>query len=495
MGIQGRFWLVRDRGERYIDCMSDPISKQMSDTIDPIDNESCRRARMARDPRFDGEFFIGVTSTGIYCRPICPARQPAERNVTYFRHAAQAAENGFRPCLRCRPETAPNSPAWLGSATTLQRALDLIRAGTLNGDNNLQQLADRLGIGERYLRKLFQRELGISPGAVAQNQRLLLAKQLLLETQLPLTETAFAAGFGSVRRFNSAIQSAFGMPPRAMRRRRLKSTQNDRIELELHYRPPYDWDGVIAVFARHAIEGIETVSADCYCLRFALPGQIGELAVRPLKNKHALGLTLHLTEMTPLMPLIERVRRMFDLDANPTVIAQHLSQDSALATLISRYPGIRSPVKWSPEESAIRAIIGQQVSTLAARSICARLARTIQPDETIRTFPTAAALANLDDTHFPMPGRRRETLQNLQATAVKNGELCVEAFAAAKGIGPWTMAMLAMRGYGDPDAFPETDLGLLQAWEKLKPTEKLKQASKRWAPWRSYAANLLWRTL
>jgi len=450
---------------------------------------------MARDPRFDGEFFIGVKSTGIYCRPICPARQPAEHNVTYYRHAAQAAENGFRPCLRCRPETAPNSPAWLGSATTLQRALDLIRAGALNGDNNLTQLADRLGIGERYLRKLFQRELGVSPMAVAQNHRLLLAKQLLLETQLPLAETAFAAGYGSVRRFNSAIQSAFGGPPSAMRRRRQASAQGNKIELELHYRPPYDWDGVIAVFTRHAIDGVESTTEKSYSLRFALQGAVGELTVRPIKNKHALGLSLALDNAAALMPIIERVRRMFDLDANPEVIAHHLSQDSTLAALLRQYPGIRSPVKWSPEESAIRAIVGQQVSTLAAKSICARLAKTLQPDDTLRTFPAAAGLATLANTHFPMPGRRREALQNLYATAFKNGELCPDAFAAAKGIGPWTTAMLAMRGYGDPDAFPETDLGLLQAWEKLNPNEKLKQASKRWAPWRSYAANLLWRTL
>ncbi|MEP0203679.1 MAG: AlkA N-terminal domain-containing protein [Halioglobus sp.] len=475
--------------------MEDQTDKQILNPTDTIDSETCRRARMARDPRFDGEFFVGVTSTGIYCRPICPARQPAERNVTYYRHATQAAENGFRPCLRCRPETAPNSPAWLGSATTLQRALDLIRTGALNGDNNLSQLADKLGIGERYLRKLFQRELGVSPLAVAQNQRLLLAKQLLLETQLPLTETAFAAGFGSVRRFNSAIQSAFGMPPSAMRRRRQASTQRDRIELELHYRPPYDWEGVIAVFMRHAIDGIEHVTEDCYRLRFAIQGIIGELTVTPLRGKNALGLALYLDEVVHLMPIIERVRRMFDLDANPNAIAQHLSQDPTLANLLNQYPGIRSPVKWSPEESAIRAIVGQQVSTLAAKSICARLAETIQPDESIRTFPTAAALAALADAHFPMPGRRREALQNLHATAFKNGELCAEAFTAARGIGPWTTAMLAMRGYGDPDAFPETDLGLLQAWEKLNPGEKLKQACKRWTPWRSYAANLLWRTL
>ncbi|MEP4486850.1 MAG: AlkA N-terminal domain-containing protein [Halioglobus sp.] len=475
--------------------MEDQTGKQKLNSIDPIDNEACRQARMARDPRFDGEFFVGVTSTGIYCRPICPARQPAERNVTYYRHATQAAENGFRPCLRCRPETAPNSPAWLGSATTLQRALDLIRAGALNGDNNLSQLADKLGIGERYLRKLFQRELGVSPLAVAQNQRLLLAKQLLLETQLPLTETAFAAGFGSVRRFNSAIQSAFGMPPSAMRRRRQTSTHRDGIELELHYRPPYDWEGVIAVFMRHAIDGVEHVTGDCYRLRFAIQGIVGELTVRPVRGKNALGLTLHLDEVVHLMPIIERVRRMFDLDANPNAIARHLSQDPTLANLLNQYPGIRSPVKWSPEESAIRAIVGQQVSTLAAKSICARLAQTIQPDESIRTFPTAAALAALGDEHFPMPGRRREALQTLHATAFQDDELCAQAFADAKGIGPWTTAMLAMRGYGDPDAFPETDLGLLQAWEKLNPTEKLKQACKRWTPWRSYAANLLWRTL
>jgi AraC family transcriptional regulator of adaptative response / DNA-3-methyladenine glycosylase II len=475
--------------------MNSKSDQQQFDTSNPLDNEVCRRARMARDSRFDGEFFVGVTSTGIYCRPICPARQPAEKNVEYFRHATQAAESGFRPCLRCRPETAPNCPAWLGSATTLQRALELIRAGALNGDNTLQQLADRLGIGERYLRKLFQRELGVSPLAVAQNQRLLLAKQLLLETQLPLTETAFAAGFGSIRRFNSAIQSAFGMPPSQMRRRRSGSTRNDSIKLELHYRPPYDWNGVISVFARHAVEGIETVTADSYSLRFALQGYIGELTVRPLKHKHALGLTLQLNAILPLMPIIERVRRMFDLDANPEIIAQHLSSDPTLAILLRRYPGIRSPVKWSPEEAAIRAIVGQQVSTLAARSICARLASAVQPNVELRTFPSPADIALLSDGHFPMPGRRRDTLKRLASTAVNNGELDPEGFAAAKGIGPWTTAMLAMRGYGNPDAFPESDLGLIQAWEKLNQTLKLKEASKRWGPWRSYAANLLWRTL
>jgi len=229
--IKGRFWLAPTLRSRYINPVN--LYQNQSGQSTAIDPEICRRARLARDSRFDGEFFVAVRTTGIYCRPICPARPPAEKNVQYYKEAAQAAEEGFRPCLRCRPESAPHSPAWQGSSTTVQRALDLIRAGALN-TGSLEDLANRLGVGERYLRKLFQREIGVSPLAVAQNQRLLFAKKLLMETGMPITEVAFAAGFGSVRRFNSAVRNSLGFTPGELRAKRKRDTSYTDITLQLH---------------------------------------------------------------------------------------------------------------------------------------------------------------------------------------------------------------------------------------------------------------------
>lgn len=455
------------------------------------DPETCRRARLSRDPRFDGEFFLAVRTTGIYCRPVCPARQPAEKNVQYFREAAQAAAAGFRPCLRCRPEAAPGSPAWQGSGTTLNRALALINGGALN-EGSLVELADRLGVGERYLRKLFQRELGISPLAVAQNRRLLFAKQLLVETNLDMTEIAFAAGFGSVRRFNSAVRDSFGVPPSGLRRQRVAPESG--ITMQLQYRPPYDWEGVIDFFARHAVDGVEEVSAGAYRRRFDCDGGNGELTVRPLPGKHALLLTLELPRATNLMPIVAQVRRMFDLDANPQAIAEILWRNEALRPLVKRYPGIRSPLCWSATEASIRAIVGQQVSIQAARTVCARLAAACGDSA---AFPAPAAIAALDDSHFAMPGRRRDSLR-AACRLLAEGEppALLEALGQLPGIGPWTQAMVAMRGLGDPDIFPPRDLGLIRAWEALDPArEPLDAAAIQWRPFRAYAANLLWRSL
>jgi len=276
--IQGRFWLDLNAATDYIEPMN-------------IDPEICRRARLARDPRFDGEFFVAVRTTGIYCRPICPARPPAEKNVQYFRNATLAAEGGYRPCLRCRPESAPNSPAWRGSSTTVQRALDLIQAGALNA-GSLEALADRLGVGERYLRKLFQREVGVSPLAVAQNQRLLFAKKLLMETGMPITEVAFASGFGSIRRFNSAVRESFGFTPGDLRSRRKGDQTCTDIVLQLHYRPPYDWPGVIDFFGRHALEGVERVDANSYQRNILVDGELGSIHVSPISGRNALQLRL-----------------------------------------------------------------------------------------------------------------------------------------------------------------------------------------------------------
>lgn len=469
-------------------------------SVRELDPEACRRARQARDPRFDGEFFVAVTSTGIYCRPVCPARLPAERNVRYFRLAAQAAQSGFRPCLRCRPETAPGSPAWLGSSATVQRALRLIQGGALDDGGSVAGLAARLGIGPRYLLKLFRRELGVSPSDVVQHQRLLLARHLIVESALPLTDIAFAAGFGSVRRFNSAVRASFGVAPGEMRRRRGTRSSGSTssrgggsdsgMALTLRYRPPYDWPGVLAFFARHAVAGLEAVEDGVY--RRRLP-EGGTLCVRDLPGAAALRVSFDLPRPRPLQPLVSGLRRMFDLDANPEAVAGALGADPLLAPLLARFPGLRCPGHFGVWEAAVRAVVGQQISTRAAARICAGFSARCGDG-----FPPAAALAALPDDAFPMPARRRETLRGLAQRHAAEGDdgLAGDALAALPGIGPWTCAMVDLRGRGLPDAFPATDLGVLQAWEKLGLSRReLTARAGHWSPFRGYAASLLWRSL
>ncbi|MFT5710268.1 MAG: AraC family transcriptional regulator of adaptative response / DNA-3-methyladenine glycosylase II [Halioglobus sp.] len=482
-------------GRDYIVHMNPSYNITQSD--DKLNSEICRRARLARDPRFDGEFFVAVKTTGIYCRSICPARPPIEKNVLYFKNTAQAAKGGFRPCLRCRPESAPNSPAWRGTSTTVQRALDLIQTGALNGEP-LESLANRLGVGERYLRKLFKQEVGVSPLAVAQNERLLFAKKLLVETDLAMTDVAFSSGFGSVRRFNSALRESFGLTPGDLRSKRKSADNYTDITLQLHYRPPYDWAGVIGFFARHALQGIETVDANSYQRNIVVDGLPGQIRVSPIAGRHALQLTLRLPTPGHLMPIAARVRKMFDLNANPAVIHEAFENDLVLARLAIITPGIRSPVQWSIYESGVRAIVGQQVSIRAARNVSARLVAAT--GEASGAFPSPGAISCLDDSHFPMPTRRRDTLREFcRLSAKSETPLQLDSFAQLKGIGPWTTAMVAMRGYGDPDVFPPGDLGLIKAYEALKTKtddgQTLKQNIESWRPWRSYAANLLWRSL
>ncbi|MAT94483.1 MAG: 3-methyladenine DNA glycosylase 2 [Halioglobus sp.] len=460
-----------------------------------LDPRVCRRARLSRDPRFDGAFFLAVRTTGIYCRPVCPARAPAEQNVTYYASAELAARDGYRPCLRCRPESAPGSPAWMGTSTSVRRALALIRAGALN-DGSVAQLAARLGVGERYLRKLFQRELGVSPAALALNQRLLFAKKLLAETSLPMTQVAFAAGFSSVRRFNSAVRSHFRLTPQDLRRHTGSAGDGSRISLQLNYRPPYDWDGVLAFFARHAIDGVEAVDDGTYRRHFATTQGPGELSVASLRDRDALALQLSLPDQRLLMPLVARIRRMFDLDANPAAIAAVLGEDPSLRSLLRRNPGIRAPGHWSPWEAAVRAVVGQQVSTRAARGILGRFATAVPAGAAARVFPPPAALLALGDSDFPMPASRRDTLRALaRLCGEREDELDLEALAALRGVGPWTVAMVDMRGCGRPDSLPLTDLGIARAWRALAGDTPLREHARHWRPWRSYAANLLWRSL
>jgi AraC family transcriptional regulator of adaptative response / DNA-3-methyladenine glycosylase II len=319
------------------------------------DRRTCYRAFQSRDARFDGRVFVGVTSTGIYCRPICPARTPRFENCRFFASAAAAQDAGFRPCLRCRPEIAPDLAFWRGSANTVSRALALIADGALDGeDSDVERLAERLGVGGRQLRRLFQRHLGASPIAVAQTRRVLFAKQLLHDTHLPMAEVALAAGFGSVRRFNETFRDLFGRPPSALRRKGgIDSSARDGVTLRLAYRPPYDWPGMLAALAARADRRIERIEGGVWHRRIDLDGQPGSVAVAHLPARHSVVVTIRFPCVQALPSIVARVRRVFDLGADIATIDSHLARDPRLAPLIRKRPGLRAPGDWERETPAV----------------------------------------------------------------------------------------------------------------------------------------------
>jgi AraC family transcriptional regulator of adaptative response / DNA-3-methyladenine glycosylase II len=469
----------------------------------------CDRARLSRDPRFDGRFFTAVTSTGIYCRPICPAPAPKHTNVRYYPTAAAAAEAGFRPCLRCRPEAAPGTPAWLGTSATVNRGLRLIADGALD-DGDVETLAARLGVGPRHLHRLFVRHLGAPPIALAQTRRLHFAKKLLDETDLPITQVALAAGFGSVRRFNDSIRRAYQRTPSQLRRLRKAAAagQAGRYTFQLAYRPPYDWESLLGFLAVRAIPGVEAVAGGCYRRSIDIGGRHGIIEISHAPAAHALRLHVRFPEPAALLRIVARVRRMFDLEADPAAIARHFCADALLATPVQRRPGLRIPGAWDGFELAVRAILGQQVTVAAASRRAGLLAQqygeplTVADDTLLRIFPTAAALAAAQLSG--MPATRARAIQAL-AQAVAGGEVHLEPDAdpqrlllqltAIPGIGDWTAQYIAMRALGEPDALPAADLILLRAagnGQPLKPKQLLAQAE-AWRPWRAYAAMHLWR--
>ena len=325
--------------------------------MDPLDPEISYRALQTRDARFDGRLFVGVVSTGIYCRPICPARTPKLANCRFYASAAAAQEAGFRPCLRCRPEIAPDLAFWRGTANTVSRALALIADGALDDDApgdkgaGVEALAARLGVGGRQLRRLFQRHLGASPVAVAQTRRVLFAKQLLHDTRLPMAEVALAAGFGSVRRFNETFRSLFRRPPSALRgalRRKAgaDTSARDGVTLRLAYRPPYDWPGMLAALAARAAPGTEWIEDGVWHRRIDLDGNTGTVAVAHLPERNSVAVTIRFPEVKALPVLVAKVRRVFDLGADIATIGSHLARDPQLAPLIARRPGLRAPGDW-----------------------------------------------------------------------------------------------------------------------------------------------------
>jgi AraC family transcriptional regulator of adaptative response / DNA-3-methyladenine glycosylase II len=316
-----------------------------------LDRKTYYRAFQSHDARFDGRVFVGVTSTGIYCRPICPARAPKFENCRFFASAAAAQEAGFRPCLRCRPEIAPDLAFWRGTANTVSRALALIAEGALDEDEaGVEALAERLGVGGRQLRRLFEQHLGASPIAVAQTRRVLFAKQLLHDTRLPMAEVAMSAGFGSVRRFNETFRDLFDRPPSALRRKGgIDTSARDGVTLRLAYRPPYDWPGMLAALAARATPGNEWIESDVWHRRIELAGTHGTVAVAHLPARHSVAVTIRFPSVKALPAIVARIRRVFDLGADIATIGTHLARDPRLAPLVARRPGLRAPGDWERE--------------------------------------------------------------------------------------------------------------------------------------------------
>ena len=480
-----------------------------ADTALP-DPRVCEQARLSRDARFDGLFFIAVRSTRIYCRPMCPAPSPKPANITYYGNAAAAEAAGYRPCLRCRPELAPGDGAWRRGDEVVARALKLIDQGLL-AEQPLSALAERVNLGERQLRRLFVDRLGAPPIGVHGTRRLLFAKQLLTETTLPITEIAMASGFGSLRRFNSTFLDAYRMAPRELRRRP-SASEEGVLTLRLGYRPPYDFAAMLDFLRGRALPGVESVDDHGYARVIGPAATPGWLRVSAWPDEHALKLELHGVAPTRLLDIVNRLRRMFDLDADPHAIAAALSHDARLRPLLKKRPGLRLPSGWDGFEIAMRAIIGQQVSVAAARTFTARLAQEF--GEALpaafapglqHLFPTPEALAEADLTRIGLTRTRAETVRTV-ARAVLDGrvdfrsertlEEFVARWVALPGIGPWTAHYIAMRALGHPDAFPADDLVL----QKAVPTDGSRMTAKAltaraeaWRPWRAYAVIQLWK--
>jgi AraC family transcriptional regulator of adaptative response / DNA-3-methyladenine glycosylase II len=481
------------------------------------EREISYRALQSRDPRFDGLLFVGVTSTGVYCRPVCPARTARFENCRFFGSAAAAQEAGFRPCLRCRPETAPDLASWRGTSSTVSRALALIGDGALDGEGaSVEALAERLGMGERHLRRLFVQHLGASPIAVAQTRRVLFAKQLIHETRMPMTEVALAAGFGSLRRFNEVFLELFHRPPSALRHKRTPGRANSEagVTLRLRYRPPYDWDSMLDYLRARAIPGVEVVEDGRYLRSVEIDGSTGSVEVAHLPQRQSLSVTIRFPHVQFLPAIVARVRRVFDLGADIETIDAHLSQDPRLAPLVARRPGLRAPGGWDGFELAARAILGQQVSVAAGRRLAeqlvARYGDPVSSDyanhpKLTHVFPTAKRMAAAKPITVGMPRARQESLESLAQAAVADPNL-FRAFGSAeetiarlrklRGVGEWTAQYIALRAFREPDAFPAADIGLLRGAAiidgmQTTPAGLLTRAES-WRPWRAYAAQHLW---
>jgi AraC family transcriptional regulator of adaptative response / DNA-3-methyladenine glycosylase II len=484
-----------------------------------LDSHTCYRALKARDARFDGRFFVAVSSTRIYCRPVCTVKPPKRENCRFYPSAAAAESGGYRPCLRCRPELAPGNASVDATSRLAQAAASLLEDRTLD-EEGLDAVATRLGITDRHLRRAFGAEFGVSPVEFAQTQRLLLAKRLLTDTALPVTEIAFASGFGSLRRFNALFKQRYRLQPSQLRRHMkvngtaigtgIGAPASDALNFELSFRPPYDWPAVSAFLGARTIAGVESVEAGRYrrTASIALAGKThqGWIEVSPSPKKPALRVTVSASLAKALPPVLSRVKALMDLACHPAEVAL------ALGLLARKHPGLRVPGAFDGFEVAVRAILGQQVSVAAARTVAGRFAAEfgeplVTPFSSLRgIFPTAVRIAELPYgrvARLGLPGARARTVIAL-AHAVAGGDIVLmpnadieatlDKLRALPGVGEWTAQYIAMRALAWPDAFPHTDLGVMKALGKTNARQVL-AAGEAWRPWRAYAVMHLWQSL
>lgn len=481
-----------------------------------LTGDACYQAMKSHDPRFDGHFFVGVASTGVYCRPICRVRLPKRQNCAFYPSAAAAEAAGFRPCLRCRPELAPGFAATEASAKLARSAARMIEDGVAD-DVDLAFVAQRIGITGRHLRRIFAEEFGVSPVQYAQTHRLLLAKRLLTDTPLPVAQIAFASGFSSVRRMNALFAGRYGFSPTRLRRegRSAASDDFDALNFVLPYRPPYDFTRVLAFLALRAMPGVEAVGPGVYrrVIRIGhetTAANTGWLEVKHLPKRHALQLRFASSLAAAAQAILARAKQVFDVAADPREIG------ATLGPLAAGAEGLRLPGAFDPFELAMRAILGQQVSVKAARTLAARFVETFGDpvatpfDALTRAFPTPLRVAQLrrdDIARLGVVGRRAQAMIAL-AEAFGSGAVdlasgaepaqAIETLCGIPGIGPWTAHYIAMRALAWPDAWPPRDVALLNALNLPNSAIGQRRAdvlAEAWRPWRSYAVLHLWRTL